>query len=122
MIQSVLPMSVREREAPQGVDRALKADSATDRDANGQSAPKKDGSDRPPMTDEEFEKALLHLKALAVVKEHSWSIESLVANEKRFVLIKDHLGKIIRRIPEQELWSLVQTTNSKKGQLLRKSA
>lgn len=104
------------------MDRAIKADSATDRDANGQSAPKEDGSDRPPMTEDEFEKAIVHLRSLAVVKEHSWTIESLVANEKRFVLIKDHLGKIIRRIPEPELWSLVQTTTSEKGQLLRKSA
>ena len=102
-------------------DAVAKSDSATDRDANGQGAQGEE-QQHPPMSDEQLAKALEHLKALAVFKEQNLDLEVTVVNDKKFVLIKERSGKVVRRIPEHELWSLMKTKEKQKGQLLSKSA
>ncbi len=109
------------------VDRAVKSDITHDRDSNGRQeySQTKDDQNQRPLTPEELEKSINHLKNLGVVKEHKWTIELLEENGKKFVLVKDNLGTIIRRIPELELWTLTFSDESSahsKGQLLRKSA
>ncbi len=105
------------------VDKTIKSDSTADRDANGQMPGKGQGDHHPPMSEDQLKKAMNHLKALDVVKEHGLVLELLAEKgEKRFVLLKDPEGKIIRRIAEEELWSLQEVNNSEKGQLLRKTA
>lgn len=76
------------------------------------------------MSDEQLQKALEHLRQLSAVKEHRWTVELVTTDDlKKFVLIKDNLGTLIRRIPEAELWTLKADDGVQpKGQLLKKSA
>lgn len=104
-------------------ERAIKSDSTADRDANGQQAGGGDQQHREPMTDEQIQKSLEQLRNLAAVKEHNWTVELTIIENKKFVLIKDTSGTVIRRIPELDLWTLPSVTDpGAKGQLLKKSA
>lgn len=121
-IGSLLPTNLRKKDP---VEKGIKSDSTTDRDGNGQmpQQEKKEGDEKPPMSDEQLKKAIEHLKSLPVVKDHSLSVELVKAEAgKRFVLLKEPNGKLIRKIPEVELWSLQIMKENDKGQLLRKTA
>lgn len=119
-IGSLLPTNLRRRDP---VERAIRSDSATDRDGNGQMPQGEKHEEKPPMSDEQLKKALDHLKSLPVVKDHNLSVELVTAEHgKRFVLLKEPTGKLIRRIPESELWTLQVVGDHDKGQLLRKTA
>lgn len=120
-IGSLLPTNLRKKDP---VERGIKSDSTTDRDGNGQMPQQqKNEGDHPPMSDEQLNKALEHLKSLAVVKDHHLTVELVVAEgDKKFVLLKEPDGKLIRRIPEEELWTLQVVKEKEKGQLLRKTA
>lgn len=114
--------STRDIDKPSAPEKTIKSGSTTDRDANGQQTGS--GEERPhePMSDEQFEKALAHLRGLPVVKDHGLEIEVQTLNDKRFVLLKEPNGKVVRRIPELELWDLLRVKPNEKGQILRKSA
>lgn len=108
---------------PNRSEKLNRFDPTQDRDANGQEAyqqPQKKKYE--PMTDEEFKMALEELKKLPAVKEHHWRVSASKENETRFALIKDNLGKVIRRVPEDELYDLIHSKEGTKGQLLRKTA
>lgn len=117
LVNSVVPVSVRRTENA----KAIKSESATDRDANGR---REEGGQeqKRPMTDEEIMKALEHIKNLAIVKEHNLIVELKVVDSRRFVILKELGGKVVRRIPEAELWSLQVVADGEKGQLISKSA
>lgn len=117
-----LPQSMRESESSAPAERVIKSDSTTDREGNGQMPFGEGEQHREPMSDEQMEKAIEHLKAIAVVKENNLEVELVVQNEKRFILLKELSGKVIRRIPEAELWSLLRVKANEKGQILSKSA
>jgi hypothetical protein len=108
--------------AAEKVDRSIHSDASHDRDANGQQAfggQQEQGS----MSDEQLKKAIEHLRQLAAVKEHKWSVDLVIENEKKFVLIKDVFGALIRRIPEADLWTLsIDDQGPQKGHLLKKTA
>lgn len=104
------------------VDRAIKSDSTHDRDANGQQMYDQGSQQQGPMSDEQLEKSIEHLRSLPFVQEHGWMIELVTENDRKFVLVKDKDNKLIRRIPEEDLWTLPLDFNEQKGQLLRKSA
>lgn len=121
-IGSLLPTNLRKKDP---VERNIKSDSATDRDGNGQMPwqEKNEGEQKPPMSEEQLKKAMEHLKGLPVVKDHNLSVELTVSEGgKKFVLLKEPSGKLIRRIPEEELWTLQVMKENEKGQLLRKTA
>lgn len=103
-------------------DRSVKSDITHDRDANGQqSFGEGSRGQQEKMSDEQAEKALEHLKNLPAFKEHKWTAE-LEKTEKGFiVVVSDNLGSIIRKIPEAELWTLPEQSETK-GQLLKKTA
>ncbi|KYG67216.1 hypothetical protein AZI86_09425 [Bdellovibrio bacteriovorus] len=105
------------------IGKTIKSDSTHDRDANGQEAyqQQNQGEQHPPMSDEQLEKAMEHLRKLSATKEHKWTIELEVKDDLKFVLVKDNLGTIIRRIPEADLWTL-PSDDSPRGQLLKRSA
>lgn len=121
-LNSVLPPSLRPKER---VERSIKSESTTDRDGNGQMPFDQGGQNekRGPMSDEQIKKALEHLRGLQAVKDHLLTIELVTKEDgKRFVLIKEPDGKVVRRIYEHELWSLQAVQDTDKGQLLRKTA
>lgn len=107
----------------ENIGKTIKSDSTHDRDANGQEtySQNQGEQERPPMTEEQIEKAMEQLRRLPATKEHKWTIELEVKENARFVLVKDNLGTIIRRIPEMDLWTL-PSEDSPRGQLLKRSA
>lgn len=104
------------------VEKTIKSDESHDRDPNGQQSFGDQRKDQGPMSDEQFEQALILMQSLPSVKEHSWKVEKLLENEKRFLIVKDNMGKVVRRIPEADLWSLPFDKDARTGQLLKKSA
>lgn len=101
--------------------KAIQSDQTNDRDANGQESYQQQQQERPPMSEEHLERSMEHLRNLPAMKEHKWTVELETVEDARFVIVKDNLGNIIRRIPELELWSL-PTDDSPRGQLLKRSA
>ena len=118
-LNQIVPLNLRAKDQ---VQRTIKSDSTTDRDANGQQAFGERQEHREPMTEEQLQKVLEHLKTLPVVKDHNLTVELAEQEGKKFVLLKEPNGKLIRRIPESELWSLQIMQEDKKGQILNKSA
>jgi len=103
-------------------ERTIKSDSSHDRDANGQQAfDDQQRKKHEPMTEEQLEKAMDHLRNLPATKEHKWTVSLESETQSRFVLVKDNLGNLIRRIPEEDLWTL-PTDNTSRGQLLKRAA
>lgn len=101
--------------------KAIKSDETHDRDANGQDfTGGQQQEHKDPMTDEQLEKAMEHLRNLPAMKEHKWTVHLEQFAEGRFVIVKDNLGAVIRRIPELELWTL-PTDNSPRGQLFKRA-
>src|SRR5690606_6175293 len=102
--------------------KALKMDEAHDRDADGQQQYGENQQEqRQPMTEEQLEKAMEHLRNLPSLKEHKWTVALEYEAEGKFVIVRDNLGNTIRRIPELEMWDL-PTDTSPRGQLLKRSA
>ncbi len=119
LISNIIPTEVRTVDK---AERLIKFDETHDRDANGQQAFDQNQKDKkPPMTDEQLEKAMDHLRNLAATKEHKWQVKLEISESGKHILICDNLGNTIRRIPEIELWSL-PTDHSTKGQLLHRAA
>jgi uncharacterized FlaG/YvyC family protein len=85
------------------------------------------GGDKPPeqhrFTDEELQDALKLLKELPGIKENNLSFRVERNEERVVVYVEDYTGKIIRRIPDMELWSLLKNRqqNSTRGNLLNKA-
>jgi uncharacterized FlaG/YvyC family protein len=107
------------------IQRAVKSDITHDRDSNGRQEFAQTEDDIPDraMSDEEIKKVMDFLSQLKVVKEHNWSLVLERDRDKTYVVIKDNLGTIIRRIPEHELWSLnIEENAGRSGQILRKRA
>lgn len=125
-IKGLLGSNITQQIKPvERAERAVKSDITHDRDSNGRQEYGQSREEHPqrPMTKEELEKSMNHLKGLGVVKEHKWTIDLVEENEKKYVLVKDNLGIVIRKIPEVDLWSLnFSEEPSSKGQLLKKSA
>lgn len=119
LIPNIQPTDVK---AIDRTGRAIQSDSTHDRDGNGQEAYQQQQQDqKPPMTDEQLEASMEHLRKLAAFKEHRWTVELEDEFGVRCVLVKDNLGNLIRRIPEADLWTL-PTDDSPRGQLLKRSA
>ncbi|MFM6926880.1 MAG: hypothetical protein ACKOX6_00355 [Bdellovibrio sp.] len=119
LIPNIQPTDVR---AIDRTGRAIQSDSSHDRDANGQETYQQQQQDqKPPMTEEQLESSMEHLRKLPAFKEHRWTVELQDEDGMRCVLVKDNLGNLIRRIPESDLWTL-PTDNSPRGQLLKRSA
>jgi hypothetical protein len=107
------------------VKRGIEMGSTTDRDADGRRSDQQQSSDledQTPMSDENFLKAIEHLKSLAVVKDQNLVVEKQMIDQRRFVVLRELSGKVIRRISERELKTLQVVTDKDKGQLLRKTA
>ena len=120
VLHAILPANLRSVERS---EKPIKMDSATDRDGNGQMPfGDQSGQHHQPMNEEQFKKCMDHLRELEAVKNHSLSVEEYLVEKKRFVLLKEPNGKLIRRISEDELWTLIESKEEQKGQLLRKTA
>jgi uncharacterized FlaG/YvyC family protein len=118
-LNQVIPLNVR---AKDNIQKSIKSDSTTDRDPNGQQAFGDQKQEHGPMSDDQIQKAMEHLRTVGVVKDNHLIVELVIVNDKKFVFLKEPTGKVIRRIPEHELWSLQIMEEDKRGQILNKSA
>jgi uncharacterized FlaG/YvyC family protein len=94
LIPNIQPTEVK---AIDRTGRAIQSDSAHDRDGNGQEAYQQQQDQKPPMTDEQLEASMEHLRKLPAFKEHRWTVELDADFGERCVLVKDNLGNLIRR-------------------------
>lgn len=116
------PTTINTVKSIEKVDRSIQTDSSHDRDPNGQPGYDQNQKNNEPLTEEEIQNAMEHLKDLPFVKEHGWQIEMAMEGLTRFVLVKDDRGQLIRRFPESDLRTLPLDLDDKKGQLLKKTA
>lgn len=119
VLGSLIPTNIAKKDP---TERIIRSDSTTERDGNGQMPFGEGGEEKPPMSEEQLKKAIEHLANHAAVKENNLSVELQKIDGKNFVLIKEPSGKIVRRIPEVDLWTLKDVQDNEKGQLLRKTA
>jgi hypothetical protein len=123
LLGNMVTSPIRNKEGTQRTERAIKSDMTHDRDANGQQAyDQNKKKQQGPMSEEQFKKATEYLANLSSVKEHGWTVDTVVENSIRIVLVKDATGSVLRRIPEAELWTLPFDKDVRTGQLLKKSA
>jgi hypothetical protein len=120
-VNSLLPIQTRVKS---GVDRTIKTENATERDGNGQQQYQSPEKKKEPMTDEEFEQATALLKTFGAITEHKLIVEVVQEAHRRWILIKEADGTVLRRVQEDELESLMMShgTDPKKGQLISKTA
>lgn len=116
------PIRQSEVSGNQKVDRTIKSDSTHDRDANGQQFTGGDKKEHGPMSDEQVKQAIEYLENLPSVKDSNWKIEPVMIGDRKFLLVKDSMGTVIRKIPEAELWTLPFDKDVRTGQLLKKAA
>lgn len=109
-------------QGPERVEKGIKSDTTHDREGNGQMPSGNDSEHREPMSEDQFEQAIEHLKKHQVFKDNNLEILVQKVESKRFVIIREPNGKVLRRIPESELWSLQAIKDNEKGQLLSKTA
>lgn len=119
LVKPLGPLSTESRER---VERTIRSEKSHDRDGNGQQSFAQNGEEHPPMSEEEFQKALNHLKNLPVVKENNLTFVEEFRNGQRFLILKEPSGRVLRRIAESELWTLQVVKDHDKGQLLSRSA
>lgn len=129
-IKSLLGLNTIQQGAPTSqvaqaqVEKAIKSESATDRDANGQYFSQQRKKKK--MTQEQVELALKKLQEKSFMTEMNWQAELSIEGEYFYLLVKDQTDQLIKKISEYDLWELIDTSSSmaepKKGNLLNKSA
>jgi uncharacterized FlaG/YvyC family protein len=75
------------------------------------------------FTDEELKEALKILKEIPGIKQNNLQFR-VERNDLRLVIfVEDPTGKVIRRIPDQELWAMIKSkmSDSSRGNLLNKA-
>lgn len=105
------------------VDRQIKTDNTSDRDANGQQFYQQQKK-KEKMTEEQFEKAIALLREKHFVKDMNWNVMACNEDGVKYAWVQDHSGKSIRKISEFDLWDIFEDIKSDetKGQLLKKTA
>ena len=101
-------------------DTVRMENSSKDRDANGQRQGQQEHH-KEHLNDEEMREALETIRGFKGVQEHNLEVELVQSGEKRVILIKDLQGNVIRRIPEAELWPILNESFKTKGQILDKA-
>jgi hypothetical protein len=101
--------------------RNVKTDvSSEDRDANGKREEKE--PDKNPLSDEEMKKAKEYIESLSGLKANGLKLEIEHAGDYRVFVIRDHDGRVARRIIEWEVRLLLETRDKKTGQIFDKAA
>jgi uncharacterized FlaG/YvyC family protein len=69
------------------------------------------------MTEEEVQQAVESIKQLQGVSNNNLQVRSENLNGTFVVFVEDINGKVIRRIPESDLWFLTREKDKEKGHL-----
>lgn len=113
---AVLPSETRDR-----VDGDVKTQQSADRDANGRQEQSQQETKRH-LTDQEFEDCLKLLEKLPGLQSNDLKIRHEKSGDQRIVLIEDHLGQIIRRFSESDLWLATRNLEKSTGHIFDKAA
>ena len=106
---------------PQDIKKIEKRaqDTSADRDPTPQNGEEKPQPHK--MSDEELENALSFLRNLKGVKDNNLQLRVEKNDGTLVVFIEDLNGKVIRRIPENDLWLLTRDPEKSKGNLFDKA-
>lgn len=98
---------------------AIKAQDTTERDADGR---EQQASKQRDVTPEELEKILKNLKEHAGILANNLSVELVIQNEVRVILITAKDGQIVRRVVEKDFYLLLETMGQNNGRIISKTA
>jgi len=77
------------------------------------------------MTEEQANEVVEYLQGVDGVKENNLQVRLDKSTDRFVVYIEDHDGKVVRRIPETEMWFIFKrktgSSDGKKGQILNKA-
>jgi uncharacterized FlaG/YvyC family protein len=96
-----------------------KLDTDNEKEGNGQA--EGENQKRRQLTPEQVQDAIQYLENLPGVKENNLSIRLVAENGITVVFIEDRDGKVVRRIPEAELYALTHNRAKPSGHLLNKA-
>lgn len=102
------------------VEGKARAQSSTDRDANGRRDQPEPEIKRH-LSEQEFDEALKVLADHPGLKANDLVIKVEVQEDHRVVLILDPDGKIVRRLSESQLWSATRDKDRQTGRILDKA-
>lgn len=106
------------------VDRAdgkrLKMQESTDRDADGRRQPPEEEVKRH-LSDEEFQSAIKSLEKHPGLVANNLTIRVEQGDDFRVIFILDAQGNTVRRLSENQLWSVIQALDRKTGSLFDKA-
>ena len=105
-IASAPSLSIDSNEPTKGSVAVKSESTSKDRDADGRHEKSGEGEKRH-LSDEEFQKALAELEEIPGIRESSLSIHVEQKEGFRVVLVKDPEGRVVRRLSQSEMWSLV---------------
>lgn len=105
-ISSKLTLPVREPKV-EVTSKNFRMLKSSDRDANGQAS--RDNQEKPKrqLSETEFQAAVTYLENLPGIKNNGLHVRVHLMGERRFVLIEEPNGKVVRRIGEEDLADLM---------------
>lgn len=104
------------------VESKVKAESSTDRDANGRREQGEgQGEEKRHLKQQEFDDAIKMLEELPGLKSNQLSIKVEVHDDCRVTLIVDPQGQVVRRLTEHQLWSATRDKDRQTGKILDKA-
>ncbi len=108
---------------PANQARETKTEGSHERDAQAFYGNPNQEQKKRKLTDDEINEVIEHLKGLPFAKDNNWTIRADKTGNMTVVYVTDSEGKIIRRIPEQDLWGLwmQKSSDQTKGNLLNKA-
>lgn len=93
---------------------------STDRDANGRQQQAEPELKRH-LTETELDEALQALGENPGLKANNLTLKVETKEDCRIILILDHLGNVVRRLSEAQLWSATRDKDRQTGKLLDKA-
>ncbi len=119
-IKSLAPNSVLPVDQKQKVEKNVRAQSSTDRDADGRQEQSQHEGKRH-LNQQEFDDALKALAAMPGLKSNMLTIKVEGHGDLRVVLIIDPQGQVVRRLSDSQLWSATRDQDRKTGNILDKA-
>jgi hypothetical protein len=119
-IKSVITNPILPVDPKNKVEGKVRAQSSTDRDADGRREGKQEELKRH-LTQQEFDDALKVLGDHPGLKANDLIIKVEVESDTRVIFILDREGKIVRRLSESQLWSATRDKDRQTGRILDKA-
>lgn len=119
-IKSVVTNPIIPVDSKQKIEKNARAQSSTDRDADGRRDQGQNEQNRH-LSQQEFDDALKTLENLPGLKSNRLTIKVEAHEDHRVVLIVAPDGKIVRRLSENQLWSATRDHDRKTGTILDKA-